>query len=179
MSLLFFFLMIRRPPRSTLFPYTTLFRSERRAHRELPDGDDGVVRPGLRDARGRQPPARLLLDLGLRTHGTPRRRRRLRGAHASLQRHHVDHGRARRPARPLWRLVPRSDDGHPLRVRDRERAAPPGADGSRPAAGRLAPRDRRGAPELPRRGLPPHRRRPQGARLVPPVALALPELPLP
>src|SRR6266513_4109272 len=30
----FFFLMIRRPPRSTLFPYTTLFRShERRDHR--------------------------------------------------------------------------------------------------------------------------------------------------
>ena len=28
MSLSFFFLMIRRPPRSTLFPYTTLFRSE-------------------------------------------------------------------------------------------------------------------------------------------------------
>src|SRR3974377_1983254 len=27
-SLFFFFLMIRRPPRSTLFPYTTLFRSE-------------------------------------------------------------------------------------------------------------------------------------------------------
>src|SRR5260221_876218 len=26
----FFFLMIRRPPRSTLFPYTTLFRSLRR-----------------------------------------------------------------------------------------------------------------------------------------------------
>src|SRR2546430_10864639 len=29
MSLSFFFLMIRRPPRSTLFPYTTLFRSDR------------------------------------------------------------------------------------------------------------------------------------------------------
>src|SRR2546430_12415464 len=28
----FFFLMIRRPPRSTLFPYTTLFRSERHLH---------------------------------------------------------------------------------------------------------------------------------------------------
>src|SRR5215217_8527090 len=28
--LFFFFLMIRRPPRSTLFPYTTLFRSARR-----------------------------------------------------------------------------------------------------------------------------------------------------
>src|SRR5436190_8018868 len=27
-----FFLMIRRPPRSTLFPYTTLFRSERMPH---------------------------------------------------------------------------------------------------------------------------------------------------
>src|SRR3712207_7552392 len=27
----FFFLMIRRPPRSTLFPYTTLFRSLRRS----------------------------------------------------------------------------------------------------------------------------------------------------
>src|SRR2546430_12923361 len=27
MSLCFFFLMIRRPPRSTLFPYTTLFRT--------------------------------------------------------------------------------------------------------------------------------------------------------
>src|SRR3712207_8691028 len=26
-DILFFFLMIRRPPRSTLFPYTTLFRS--------------------------------------------------------------------------------------------------------------------------------------------------------
>src|SRR5215510_5002992 len=30
-GLLFFFLMIRRPPRSTLFPYTTLFRSLRAA----------------------------------------------------------------------------------------------------------------------------------------------------
>src|SRR5436190_9585770 len=42
----FFFLMIRRPPRSTLFPYTTLFRSAhaaalaRRARR--------AARPGLR-----------------------------------------------------------------------------------------------------------------------------------
>src|SRR3712207_9440456 len=37
-----FFLMIRRPPRSTLFPYTTLFRSQ--AHDPL---DDGNVRaPG-------------------------------------------------------------------------------------------------------------------------------------
>src|SRR3989475_4895660 len=31
----FFFLMIRRPPRSTLFPYTTLFRSRRPAPSRL------------------------------------------------------------------------------------------------------------------------------------------------
>src|SRR2546430_14386121 len=30
-TFIFFFLMIRRPPRSTLFPYTTLFRSRREA----------------------------------------------------------------------------------------------------------------------------------------------------
>src|SRR3989442_2580520 len=29
-NIFFFFLMIRRPPRSTLFPYTTLFRSRQR-----------------------------------------------------------------------------------------------------------------------------------------------------
>src|SRR5215471_6176187 len=37
--LFFFFLMIRRPPRSTLFPYTTLFRSHvlrRRHHQAVP-----------------------------------------------------------------------------------------------------------------------------------------------
>src|SRR3712207_7304343 len=35
--LYFFFLMIRRPPRSTLFPYTTLFRSVRQelGHRRV------------------------------------------------------------------------------------------------------------------------------------------------
>src|SRR3712207_7884908 len=32
---MFFFLMIRRPPRSTLFPYTTLFRSERTREEHL------------------------------------------------------------------------------------------------------------------------------------------------
>src|SRR5216683_6487138 len=37
-SFFFFFLMIRRPPRSTLFPYTTLFRSPASgvARRSLP-----------------------------------------------------------------------------------------------------------------------------------------------
>src|SRR5438034_6501426 len=36
--LIFFFLMIRRPPRSTLFPYTTLFRSEESGEGGLTDG---------------------------------------------------------------------------------------------------------------------------------------------
>src|SRR3712207_8097481 len=49
MCFLFFFLIIRRPPRSTLFPYTTLFRSLLRrlpghlAHH--PDPPGGGVRP--------------------------------------------------------------------------------------------------------------------------------------
>src|ERR1051326_9334492 len=43
-SFLSFFLMIRRPPRSTLFPYTTLFRSARQC--TLADVDH---RAGARD----------------------------------------------------------------------------------------------------------------------------------
>src|SRR2546422_3452807 len=35
MDAFFFFLMIRRPPRSTLFPYTTLFRSPNPQERAL------------------------------------------------------------------------------------------------------------------------------------------------
>src|SRR3546814_16594239 len=49
--LFFFFLMIRRPPRSTrtdtLFPYTTLFRSPRRPH-----GDDQWISAGTRKQHG-------------------------------------------------------------------------------------------------------------------------------
>src|SRR2546429_6363589 len=50
-GLFFFFLMIRRPPRSTLFPYTTLFRSARRRRTgDLPGRDRGGQRH-VRDAR--------------------------------------------------------------------------------------------------------------------------------
>src|SRR2546429_7095679 len=38
LTFLFFFLMIRRPPRSTLFPYTTLFRSRGATARKARDG---------------------------------------------------------------------------------------------------------------------------------------------
>src|SRR2546426_9297813 len=40
--LFFFFLMIRRPPRSTLFPYTTLFRSI--GHQKGNDTDSNIFR---------------------------------------------------------------------------------------------------------------------------------------
>src|SRR5258708_36244377 len=55
--LLFFFLMIRRPPRSTLFPYTTLFRS-RPAREVAPNGSA-------------QHPERLRTQLGLRRYPSP------------------------------------------------------------------------------------------------------------
>src|SRR2546430_9459849 len=44
----FFFLMIRRPPRSTLFPYTTLFRSDE----GLPEVDGGPAAPRARVLAG-------------------------------------------------------------------------------------------------------------------------------
>src|SRR6266487_5758983 len=57
----FFFLMIRRPPRSTLFPYTTLFRS----------GARRAVRPPC--ARGPR-----------RRRGTDRKSTRLNSSHPSI-----------------------------------------------------------------------------------------------
>src|SRR3712207_8556249 len=53
---LIFFLMIRRPPRSTLFPYTTLFRS---GHHGLQDGrgvddDRAALRVMHQQARARR-----------------------------------------------------------------------------------------------------------------------------
>src|SRR2546426_12721396 len=54
-SLSFFFLMIRRPPRSTLFPYTTLFRSPvALAATPVPDGDGR--QPCGRSASASRPP---------------------------------------------------------------------------------------------------------------------------
>src|SRR3712207_7512008 len=54
-----FFLMIRRPPRSTLFPYTTLFRSaevgravELVQHRAPPPDHRPLHRPADRDLSG-------------------------------------------------------------------------------------------------------------------------------
>src|SRR3712207_7992278 len=54
--------MIRRPPRSTLFPYTTLFRSEvDRQRLDLP----GVAQPPRVDApHAREPPGQRLHGVG-------------------------------------------------------------------------------------------------------------------
>src|SRR6266404_7118835 len=52
--LFFFFLMIRRPPRSTLFPYTTLFRSPPRAPHRASRGDLRRRQNGGRDRRDRR-----------------------------------------------------------------------------------------------------------------------------
>src|SRR5688572_33070380 len=62
-----FFLLLRRPPTSTLFPYTTLFRSRRRGRHRLPlapaaadrDARGGRV-AGPPSSRGRR--ARIRLD---------------------------------------------------------------------------------------------------------------------
>src|SRR5471030_1534658 len=54
----FFFVMIRQPPRSTLFPYTTLFRSRSAARRRPQRGEDpprrGCRRPDRAAARDRK-----------------------------------------------------------------------------------------------------------------------------
>src|SRR5437762_13056561 len=51
-GVIFFLLMIRRPPRSTLFPYTTLFRSWE--HRHLPARPRWSGRCGGRDPARRR-----------------------------------------------------------------------------------------------------------------------------
>src|SRR3712207_7533145 len=43
--------MIRRPPRSTLFPYTTLFRSPRPEEGQGGDPERGEPEPGAREPR--------------------------------------------------------------------------------------------------------------------------------
>src|SRR5438132_10010477 len=47
--------MIRRPPRSTLFPYTTLFRSQAlRRDRKVAEARLGTIRRRARDSRDRK-----------------------------------------------------------------------------------------------------------------------------
>src|SRR3712207_8327832 len=88
---MFFFLMIRRPPRSTLFPYTTLFRSRPRGrsvgHARL------LVRTAAgaaaeRQARGRRrrdrEEAPRAADAEARAGGRDRKSTRLNSSHANI-----------------------------------------------------------------------------------------------
>src|SRR5689334_24863122 len=78
--------MILRPPRSTLFPYTTLFRSPEADHLRPPGPRGGVGRhagpddlPGVPDAR--RPEVRGLLT---RRGGRDRKSTRLNSSHSSI-----------------------------------------------------------------------------------------------
>src|SRR3712207_8793368 len=80
--LFFFFLMIRRPPRSTLFPYTTLFRSRRprvgeRLHPHHPQAVRHVPDDGVAVARRGQKPLRAVA-------GRDRKSTRLNSSHANI-----------------------------------------------------------------------------------------------
>src|SRR3712207_8360079 len=88
----FFFLMVRRPPRSALFPYTTLFRSlgELRrlavahAPRDLADGErpGQQLRRALHPDRGQLLPEAGAPDLG--EHALDRKSTRLNSSHANI-----------------------------------------------------------------------------------------------
>src|SRR3712207_6905465 len=79
----FFFLMIRRPPRSTLFPYTTLFRSTFELHEAVGEALKPLAhavanrRPG--DADASLPPAPIAI---LRRRD--RKSTRLNSSHANI-----------------------------------------------------------------------------------------------
>src|SRR3712207_8270580 len=78
--------MIRRPPRSTLFPYTTLFRSrggggglERRRAHGLPGGEPGHGGPPADEGgNARRPPRPRLAPAG------DRKSTRLNSSHANI-----------------------------------------------------------------------------------------------
>src|SRR2546422_8597711 len=77
----FFFLMIRRPPRSTLFPYTTLFRSQL----ELVEAKrpPGLERVGVHPRRSRIVIALALLQDALEL-GQDRKSTRLNSSHGYI-----------------------------------------------------------------------------------------------
>src|SRR3712207_8266212 len=76
----FFFLMIRRPPRSTLFPYTTLFRSEPGADRLLARMKEMGIMLQVHLNKADLVPA---VDL-LKKSGVDRKSTRLNSSHANI-----------------------------------------------------------------------------------------------
>src|SRR5438132_7051864 len=82
----FFFLMLRRPPRSTLFPYTTLFRS-RLGPRAVVLLDDAAVLLRVRRQLAREEPVALRGDGPLLRAGRRRAARRSEEHTSELQSH--------------------------------------------------------------------------------------------
>src|SRR2546426_6800821 len=108
-SVFFFFLMIRRPPRSTLFPYTTLFRSlpvrladtasvgipDTTRQTRSPVGDGGAAPRSEEHTSELQSPCNLVCRLLLekkKKENSPEFERceRLISAHKQRDRHDVD-----------------------------------------------------------------------------------------
>src|SRR3712207_8399261 len=83
--------MIRRPPRSTLFPYTTLFRSavvgdhrgEQRAE-QLPDDERGAGQPAVEVDGAEQRLERVGEDRALVAPAGDRKSTRLNSSHANI-----------------------------------------------------------------------------------------------
>src|SRR3712207_7469017 len=73
--------MIRRPPRSTLFPYTTLFRSHPQRHR--PRGEEDRLDIEEHEEQGEDVVADVELDVG-RTLRLDRKSTRLNSSHANI-----------------------------------------------------------------------------------------------
>src|SRR5690242_20991346 len=74
--------MIRRPPRSTLFPYTTLFRSYTDAAGSWPSKFNAFA--DFRSKRAVYAPYQGDTTTGLRTNGTDRKSTRLNSSHMSI-----------------------------------------------------------------------------------------------
>src|SRR5690348_17777265 len=87
-ALYFFIIFTRRPPSSTLFPYTTLFRSSHGGHVVLRSNRSPVIWRVRGDVTERPPPARAsrpggpLVSPWLR--GTDRKSTRLNSSHPSI-----------------------------------------------------------------------------------------------
>src|SRR3712207_7001134 len=80
--------MIRRPPRSTLFPYTTLFRSRPEAGRDAPlrlrvrREPGGAADPGVHEGGAAQERRGFAVQVQL--HGGDRKSTRLNSSHANI-----------------------------------------------------------------------------------------------
>src|SRR6266496_4976030 len=132
----FFFLMIRRPPRSTLFPYTTLFRSPERCPIWLfaPPAfarlrlAARIVSPRARSPsprsipRGRRSRGASCMSRESRVESRERRRERT-GRAAPRRRDHEDLSHPPRTLRRLGRAHDRGGSCQPLRAPERDARA--------------------------------------------------------